>query len=147
MIFLCRTVCKFPFFVCKRSWDTLSIRGDSHTKVRGMLFVSLWGVDYRFWSLLGCLGWKVTIFSHSGIAWYSAHRNLQKNALTLTTQKSPLGVSLSLNHQHSPLWEVNWNFPTSKHPRYFYMGAPPPPPPVSIRCDPFLGAIIGDDMR
>ena len=24
----------------------------------------------------------------------------KKNALTLTTQKSPLGVSLSLNHQH-----------------------------------------------
>ena len=41
--------------------------GDSHIKVVGMLFVSLWGVNFRFWSHLGCLGWKVTIFAHSGI--------------------------------------------------------------------------------
>ena len=41
--------------------------GDSHIKVTGMLVVSLWGVDCRFWSHLGCLGWKVTIFPHSGI--------------------------------------------------------------------------------
>ena len=42
--------------------------GDSHIKVTGMLVVSLWGVDCRFWSHLGCLGWKVTIFPYSGIA-------------------------------------------------------------------------------
>ena len=30
--------------------------GDSHIKVTRMLFVSLWGVNCRFWSHLGCLG-------------------------------------------------------------------------------------------
>ena len=37
-----------------------------------------------------------------------------KNALTLTTQKSPLGVSLSLSHTHIGLpWWFNVSFPTS----------------------------------
>ena len=41
-------------------------------------------------------------------------KNFTKNALTLTTQKSPLGVSLSLSHTHIRLlWEFNLNFPTS----------------------------------
>ena len=42
--------------------------GDSHVKVTGMLVVSLKGVHCRFWSQVGCLQWKVTIFDHSGIA-------------------------------------------------------------------------------
>ena len=29
---------------------------NSHIKVTGMLFISLWGVNCRFWSHLGCLG-------------------------------------------------------------------------------------------
>ena len=36
--------------------------GDSHIKVTGMLVFSLWGVNCRFWSHLGCLGRKVTIY-------------------------------------------------------------------------------------
>ena len=36
--------------------------GDSYIKVTSMLVVSLWGVNCRVWSHLGCLGWKVTIF-------------------------------------------------------------------------------------
>ena len=28
---------------------------------------SLWAVNCRLWSLLGCLRWKTTIFAHSGI--------------------------------------------------------------------------------
>ena len=48
-----------------------------------------------------------------------------KNALTLTTQKSPWGVSLSLSHTHVGLTEVfNLNFPTSI-PVTFNMGVPP----------------------
>ena len=42
-------------------------KGDSLIKVTGMLVVSLWGVNGRFWSHLGYLGRKVTIFAHSGI--------------------------------------------------------------------------------
>ena len=36
------------------------------------------GWNCRFWSYLRCLGWKVTIFAHSGIAWGCAKRNLPK---------------------------------------------------------------------
>ena len=32
---------------------------DSHIEVTGMLVVSLRSVNCRFWSKLGCLGWKV----------------------------------------------------------------------------------------
>ena len=48
--------------------STTVARGNSHIKVTGMLVVSFWGVNCRFWSHLGCLGWKVTIFAHSGLA-------------------------------------------------------------------------------
>ena len=37
-------------------------RGDSLIKVMGMFFFSLRGANCRFWSHLGCLGWKVTIY-------------------------------------------------------------------------------------
>lgn len=53
------------------------------------------------------------------------NRKVTKNALTLTTQKSPWGVSLSLSHTHVGLPEVfNLNFPTSI-PVTFNMGVPP----------------------
>ena len=35
--------------------------GAAHIKVKGMNLVSLWGVNCRFWSQLGCLRCKVTI--------------------------------------------------------------------------------------
>ena len=39
-------------------------------------------------------------------------KKFTKNALTLTTQKSPLEFSLSLSHAHIGLpWGFNWNFP------------------------------------
>ena len=80
-------------FVLKQGQD-LARGGDSHTKVTGMLVFSLRAVNCRFWSHLGCLGWKVTILAHPGIA-----KKFTKNALTLTTQKYPfkIEVSLSLN--------------------------------------------------
>ena len=41
-------------------------------------------------------------------------KKFTKNALTLTSQKSPLGISLSLSHTHIGLpWGFNLNFPTS----------------------------------
>ena len=42
--------------------------GELKYKMTGMLVVSLRDVNCRFWSQLGCLGQKVTIFAHSGIA-------------------------------------------------------------------------------
>ena len=40
--------------------------GDSHIIVTRMLVVSLCCVNCRFWSHLGCLAWKVSIFANSG---------------------------------------------------------------------------------
>ena len=57
------------FIYClKNKRSVLPGGGDSHVKVTGMLVVSLKGVNCRFWSHVGCLEWKVTIFDHSGIA-------------------------------------------------------------------------------
>ena len=82
--------------------------GDSHIQVTGMLVVLLWVVNCRFWSHLGCFEWKVTILAHSGIA-----KKFTKNALTLTTQKSPLEDGLSLSHTHIGPPGFNLNFPMS----------------------------------
>ena len=45
--------------------------GEPHTKVTGVVLIInriARGVNCRFWSHLGCLGPKVTIFAHAGIA-------------------------------------------------------------------------------
>ena len=60
-------------------------------------------------------------------------KKFTKNALTLTTQKSSVGVSLSLSNTHTGL---PWG-----HPRHFDMGStntPPPPPPRHF----YLGTIF-----
>ena len=73
--------------------------GDSHIKVTGILVVSLWGENRRFWLHLGCLGWKVIIcpFRYRLVL---CIKKFTKNSLTLTTQKSPLAVSLSLSQTY-----------------------------------------------
>ena len=53
--------------------------GDSYIKVTRMLVVSLWGVNCRVWSHLGCLGWKVTIFVRSGACMLSTMHKKKKN--------------------------------------------------------------------
>ena len=42
-------------------------RGDSHKKRRGMLVVPLRGVNFGFWSHLGCSGQNATICSREGL--------------------------------------------------------------------------------
>ena len=80
----------------------------------GIPVVSLWGVNCRFWFQLGCLGWKVTLFVQFRYHLILYMEKFTKNVLTLTTHKSPLGVSLSLRHIHTGLpWGFNLNFPTS----------------------------------
>ena len=41
--------------------------GDSDMKWTGMLVVSLRGVNFGFWSRLGCSGQNVIIFSRQGL--------------------------------------------------------------------------------
>ena len=53
-------------------------------------------------------------------------KKFTKKALTLTTQKSPLGVKLSLSHTHiGLLWGFNLNLPKST-PVTFIWESPPP---------------------
>ena len=52
--------------------------GDSYIKVTRMLVVSLLGVNCRVWSHLGCLGWKITIFPHSGACMLSTVHKKKK---------------------------------------------------------------------
>ena len=68
----------------------------------------------KFWSHLGYLGWKVTIPLPFWYHLVLCIKKFTRNAPTLTNQKSPLGVSLSLSHTHIGLpWGFNLNFPTS----------------------------------
>ena len=46
--------------------------GDSHMKQTGMLVVSLRGVNFRFWSRLGCSGQNANILSRQGLVQGSA---------------------------------------------------------------------------
>ena len=41
--------------------------GDSHMKQTGMLVVSLRGVNFGFWSRLGCSGQRANILSRQGL--------------------------------------------------------------------------------
>ena len=41
--------------------------GDSHMKQTGMLVVSLRGVNFEFWSRLGCSGQNANILSRQGL--------------------------------------------------------------------------------
>ena len=77
--------------------------GSSHITVMGIPVVSLWGVNCRFWFQLGCLGWKVTLFAQFRYHLILYMEKFTKNVLTLTTQKYPLGVRLSLSHTHTDL--------------------------------------------
>ena len=66
---LARPKPKIPFLVV-----TLAVRGvyspgggDSHMKQTGMLVVSLRGVNFGFWSRLGCSGQSANILSRQGL--------------------------------------------------------------------------------
>ena len=52
---------------CIYKGSTGLLLGDSHMKGVGMLVVSLTGVNFRFWSRLGCSGQNTIIFSHKGL--------------------------------------------------------------------------------
>ena len=84
---------------CQQTGTFIITRGDSHIKMTEMLVVPLWGVlNCRFWSHLGqslYLPIQVSLIA-------LCITKFTKNALTITKQKSPFGICLSLS-QH-PQW-------------------------------------------
>ena len=60
--------CTFSLYTGGRGLPRKGGGRDYHIKVTGMLVVSLTDVNCRLWSHLECLGWKVTVFAHLGIA-------------------------------------------------------------------------------
>ena len=95
---------KVPFLSLHRSTQRQHFWGDSHLIVTGMLRV--FGMEsHYFCPFRYRLGLCV--------------RRFIKNAVTLITQKSPLGISLCSIHTQIGLLG-------DEHPRHFYMGAPRP---------------------
>ena len=87
--------------------------------VTGMRVFSLWGVNYRFWSHVGCLGWKVTKFARF------------RYCLRLCVKKISFRGQFKLE-PHPPWSPLGISFEFSdEHPRHFLMGVSPTPPPLS----------------
>ena len=100
--------------------SVMNARGELPYKSDGKLVVSLWGVNRRFWTHLGCLGGKFIIWFR-----YRLVLCITKNALTLTTQKSPLAVSLSLSQTYIGLsLGFYLNFPTRFPVTYLWESSP-----------------------
>ena len=94
-------------------------RGTGLGEVTGMRVFSLWGVNYRFWSHLGCLGWKVTKFARF------------RYCLRLCVKKISFRGQFKLE-PHPPWSPLGISFEFSdEHPRHFLMGVSPTPPPPS----------------
>ena len=51
--------------------------GTSHMKVVRMLVVSLKGVNFGFWSHLGCFRQNAIIFSREGLVWGCTRKNIK----------------------------------------------------------------------
>ena len=51
--------------------------GDSYMKQTGMLVVSLRGVNFGFWSRLGCSGQSANILSSQGLSFRVMRRNTE----------------------------------------------------------------------
>ena len=64
-VFLFGSYHAFIAWVCLSLW--YPGRGTPHMKVVGMLVVSLRGVNFGFWSHLGCSGQNAIIFSRDGL--------------------------------------------------------------------------------
>ena len=98
---------------------------------------------------LRVLGWKVTIFAHSGIA-PIAHKEVYKKCPDTDHTKISLGVSLSLSHPPLSPLGVSFEF-SDEHRPHFYMRVPcppPPPPPPGIESDlSFLRALPVNIVR
>ena len=73
--------------------------GTPHMKGVGMLVVSLRGVNFGFWSHLGCSGQNAIIFSREGLVQGCTRKNIKIYIFIVCVLTwSLLGVKKSLGH-------------------------------------------------
>ena len=102
-------------------------------KQTGMLVVSLRGVNFGFWSRLGCSGQSANILSCQGLVMGSAkkHRITRRetevkfSSFFFFFKRSLLGSKFAYT---TPRWSpLGVKFKISdEHPRLFHIGVPPP---------------------
>ena len=114
--------------------------GDSHMKWTGMLVVSLSGVNFGFWSSLGCSGQNVIIFSRQGLVQGCTRRNNKKERILIRYIYPFRGLHNVRPHPNWSLLGLKFKI-SDEHPRPFHMGVPPPPPSRAV-CTGFESADI-----
>ena len=105
-------------------WEMTARGGDSHMKWTGMLVVSLRGVNFGFWSRLGCPGKNVIIFSRQGLVFGCTRRNNKKERILIRYSYSFRGLHNVRPHPDWSLLGVKFKI-SDEHPRPFHMGVPP----------------------
>ena len=83
----------------------------------------------RFWSHLGCLGWKVTIFAPFKYRLVLCINKFIKTALTVTKQKTEISLRGLFKLEPHPHWSplaVSFEF-SDKQPGHFFYGSRSPP--------------------
>ena len=93
-------------------------------KWTGMLVVSLRGVNFGFWSRLGCPGKNVIIFSRQGLVFGCTRRNNKKERILIRYSYSFRGLHNVRPHPDWSLLGVKFKI-SDEHPRPFHMGVPP----------------------
>ena len=119
-------VCQFTFGIEKLTADIMNVLryespgGHSDIKVTGYSSSHFRRQIADFnWYHLRCWDGK-SLYLPIQISLSNVHKKIYKKALTLTTQKSPLGISLSLSNTHiSSLVSLRVEFEFSdEHPRH-----------------------------
>ena len=102
-------------------------------KGMGMLVVSLSGVNFGFWSHVGCSVENAIIFSRERLVQGCTRKNIKMYIYCLCLTWSLLGVKKSLSHTQIGLLQgFNSKFPTSIL-TPFICGVPLPPKAVSSK--------------
>ena len=125
--------------------------GTPYMKGVGMLVVSLRGVNFRFWSRLGCFGQNTLIFSRKGLFKDCTRRNIKKlyffnsfyllDSCNQSLKWSLLGVK---KVEPRPNWSpLGVQFKISdEHPHPFHMRSPHPGAVTGLRVYPLLSFFL-----
>ena len=79
--------------------------GDSHMKGVGMLIIPLWGVNFGFWSHLGCSGQNAIIFSREALILGCTQRNIKIYIFVCFNMVSfKPGLHVPCKHKHKDVY-------------------------------------------